>query len=116
MQACDWQCHVCRRSNSAVYDACSACGFPAAARGEDILLKRAARADAAEPLAKLFSGLPLWRKLLAYSGTVVCAVGLIWLKMAWTMQSFGIAALMFVGGLLLAALAVGWETAPSPPP
>ncbi|MDQ1833904.1 hypothetical protein [Massilia scottii] len=126
MQAYEWQCHICRRSNSAARDTCTACGFAAAARGEDILLKRAARADAAEAapptssdsvnLTELFAGLPLWRRILAYVGLMVGGAGGIWWKFAWTMQSFGSAFLMVAGGLLLVGLAAGRKTAPSPPP
>ncbi|MCE3604694.1 hypothetical protein LXA47_13900 [Massilia sp. P8910] len=126
MQAYEWQCHVCRRSNSAAHDTCTACGFPAAARGEDILLKRAAWAgtaaappatsSASADLAGLLAGLPLWRKLLVYSGVMVSGAGGLWWKLAWTLQSIGIAALMSVGGLLLVALAAGRDAAPSPPP
>ncbi|ATQ73349.1 hypothetical protein CR152_01630 [Massilia violaceinigra] len=126
MQAYEWQCHVCRHSNSAARDTCSACGFAAAARGKDILLKRAAQADAAEAappassdsvnLTELVAYLPLWRRILAYVGLMVSGAGGIWWKFAWTMPSYGSAFLMVAGGLLLVGLAAGRKTAPSPPP
>ncbi|NHZ82625.1 hypothetical protein F2P44_25585 [Massilia sp. CCM 8695] len=124
MQAYEWQCHVCKRSNSAVRDTCTACGFPAAARGEDILLKRALRADATETppvlagatLPEPLVDLPLWRKVLGGSGMLVGAAGGLWAKFSWTMQFMEIAFLMMAGGALLAYLCIPRKTAPSPPP
>lgn len=138
MQAYEWQCHICRRSNSAARDTCTACGFAAAARGEDILLKRAARAVAAEgppmlagaaetPLALTGATLaeplldqPLWRKVLVYSGAVVCGAGMLCGKFAWSMQFMENALLMMAGGALLLVVAIPWKPHPprhpKPPP
>lgn len=40
MLAYRWTCHVCETANDPAVDACSFCGFPAAASGTEILLAR----------------------------------------------------------------------------
>lgn len=37
MERYDWSCHVCHASNAAASTNCAACGFPARARGSEII-------------------------------------------------------------------------------
>lgn len=112
MQAYQWQCQACARSNSAAHDVCEGCGCAAAVRGDAV----AAGSGDSVNAAPAYAGVPLWRKVLGASGLLVSGAGALWLKFSWTMQLMGTAWLMLLGGLLVAWLAASWNKALSPPP
>lgn len=113
-----WRCFACSEVNGPTFGVCSACGFPACAKGTDIVAARASRethAKARRPavrkssdlasFADALAPLPWWRRVVAVCGVLAAAGGILWLKVTFSLAGALWSLAGLVAGLALVVLA-----------